>query len=166
MVGVQLLWFCVILCYIWLSLAGLKPQLIIWFLKGKNMAALHSWCALTWMHSLPPQLWARKMSQELSIHQEVCSTAELCCWTDFWKMLPAEGVQPSLPMHRALNWKGCVSRIPSSSPQDLISALPGAAGPCPSGAVGNSAVLPLPRPAVEPTVILDPLVIFQSAPYF
>lgn len=36
MVGVQLLWFCIILCYIWQNLAGLKPQLIIWFWKGRE----------------------------------------------------------------------------------------------------------------------------------
>lgn len=34
--GVQLLWFCIILCYIWQNLAGLKPQLIIWFWKGRE----------------------------------------------------------------------------------------------------------------------------------
>lgn len=92
------------------------------------------------MNAQPPST-TRKMSQELSIHQEVCSTAELCCWTDFWKMLPAEGMQPSLPMYCALHWEGCVSRIPSSSPQDLISAQPGAAGPCPSGVAGNWSLL-------------------------
>lgn len=141
MVGVQLLWLCVILCYIWLSLAGLKPQLIIWFLKRRNMAALHSRCASHECTASLHNSGQEKCPENYLSTRKFAALQSCVAEHDFWKMLPAEGVQPSLPMHRALNWIGCVPWIPSSSPQDLISAQLGAAGPCSSDVAGNRSLL-------------------------
>lgn len=74
--GVQLLWFCVILCYIWQNLAGLKPQLIIWFFEReeKNMAVLLSQSVLRMMAEAPSLTPSKeRLSQEAFVKKHLAA---------------------------------------------------------------------------------------------